>query len=360
MTYKGDKYGKKRLSQFELLRIIAMFLIVLGHSNIHGVLVNSNSTLLKYPLSTGVSLLMVDGTIGIYIFVLITGYFMINSSISFKKIIKLWLPIFFWSLLLYLLFNFRHISIKPLIQSMFPIIFNQYWFMTVYIFMYCLIPFLNIIVNSLDSKEKKAYFLALGLLIVLANCSFLFGTAGNTGSNLLNFCFMYCVGGMIHKEKILHNKELIQKLKKSFFIILILVLILIPILVFLASQTQKILFIHFAQAIMFSNFSWFVLFFATEIFILIGSQQIKYNLLLNKIASLTFGIYLISDNTYVRSWLWTKMLHLNFSLSRSPLIIVSYTILITIIVFIICGLIEFIQKLFIDRLINTIDQKIKI
>lgn len=346
--------AKKRLSQFELLRIIAMFLIILGHSNIHGVLANSNSTLLKYPLSTDVSLLMVDGTIGVYIFVLITGYFMINSSISFKKIIKLWLPIFFWSLLLYLLFNFHHISVKPLIQSIFPIIFNQYWFMTVYIFMYCLIPFLNKIVTSLNTDKSKIYFLILGLLINLANCPFLFGPVGNTGSNLLNFCFIYCIGGIIRKENILHCKEKTHKLNKLSFNMLLLFIIITTVLVFLASSTQKILFINLAKAIIFSNFSWLVLFLATGIFIWIGSKHIRYNPLLNKIASLTFGIYLMSDNTYVRSWLWLSTLHFNNLLFKSPISIIWHTILITIIIFIVCGIIEFMRKSCMDALLSKI------
>lgn len=191
---RENKY-KKRKSQFELLRIIAMFLIVLSHANIHGVLENGNSTLLKYPFSTAVSLLMVNGVIGVYIFVLITGYFMINSKISYQKIIKLWLPIVFWSLILYLTFNWRQIQVIPLIKSIFPVIFNQYWFMTVYFLMYCLIPILNKVVVTCITSRNKYYFLILGEMLILTSCPWIFGKPGIAGSNLINFCVVYCFGG---------------------------------------------------------------------------------------------------------------------------------------------------------------------
>lgn len=77
---------------------------------------------------------------------------MINSKITLKKIIKLWLPIFFWSLILYLIMGkvtSNPFTIKSLIKSIFPIVFAQYWFMTAYFFMYLLIPILNIIVKNI-------------------------------------------------------------------------------------------------------------------------------------------------------------------------------------------------------------------
>lgn len=131
---------KKRVSKFELLRIIAMYLIVLHHSIVHGVLNVEINSELKYPSATILATILgTGGKIGVFVFVLITGYFMINSKISLGKVIKLWLPIFFWSIILFgtlNLFYLHSFSVNNLIKSIFPILFNQYWFMTVYFFMY--------------------------------------------------------------------------------------------------------------------------------------------------------------------------------------------------------------------------------
>lgn len=48
---------KKRQSNFELLRIIAMFFIVIHHSLVHGILTSSYSTILAKSNPLSVSLL---------------------------------------------------------------------------------------------------------------------------------------------------------------------------------------------------------------------------------------------------------------------------------------------------------------
>lgn len=96
---------------------------------------------------------------------------MINSKISLGKVIKLWLPIFFWSIILFgtlNLFYLHSFSVNNLIKSIFPILFNQYWFMTVYFFMYCMVPLLNIVVNSLDNLKKDIVFYCTWYI----NCNF--------------------------------------------------------------------------------------------------------------------------------------------------------------------------------------------
>ncbi|MBT8990358.1 hypothetical protein BTH78_08545 [Lactobacillus delbrueckii subsp. bulgaricus] len=68
---------------------------------------------------------------------MITGYFMVNSKILVRKIIKLWLPIFFWSVMITLSFEVatHDFSVWKTIKSVFPILFSQYYSMTVYFFL---------------------------------------------------------------------------------------------------------------------------------------------------------------------------------------------------------------------------------
>lgn len=86
----------KRVSKFELMRIIAMYLIVLHHAILHGVLKLPLTTQIKYPVGTTIgTILEMGGEAGVFLFVLITGFFMSLSKISLKKIFKTWLPVFF-------------------------------------------------------------------------------------------------------------------------------------------------------------------------------------------------------------------------------------------------------------------------
>lgn len=84
---------KLRESNLELFRIVAMFLIVAHHY-----VVNSGLfpvILENFPSSKSVFLLLFGwaGKTGINCFVLITGFFMCTSQISFRKFLKLFLAV---------------------------------------------------------------------------------------------------------------------------------------------------------------------------------------------------------------------------------------------------------------------------
>lgn len=175
-----------------------MFLIVLHHSMYHGSLTVSNATILAKGDLFTVSFLnsiAFGGKMGVYIFVLITGYFMIYSNISIKKIIKLWLPIFFWSILLTgVIGSITHrIAIGNIVRSFFPIVFNQYWFMTTFVFMYLLIPIMNSALNHMDMKFE-ILLIIMGLLIIFPGSHF-YGT--DVDIWLVKFCIAYCLGGLL-------------------------------------------------------------------------------------------------------------------------------------------------------------------
>lgn len=52
---------KKRDTRFELLRIIAMFMIVLHHSIVHGVFMVEPEKLAQYPINTAVLSILESG-----------------------------------------------------------------------------------------------------------------------------------------------------------------------------------------------------------------------------------------------------------------------------------------------------------
>lgn len=357
--------SKKRISKFELLRIIAMFLIVLHHSIVHGIFAVNISTKLNYPINTTVSAILgMGGRIGVYLFVLITGYFMINSHITLAKIIKLWMPIFFWSIMLYLTFDVimnHELSIKSVITSFFPIVFNQYWFMTVYIFMYSSIPFLNILVNNLKNKKERIYFLFLGFIIIFTQISNdLFGGVGAIGSNLFTFSFMYCVGALIKKDNLLENNLFCRKNGVYTITIWVLNILIILTLVLLGNVLNNAKLIELAQEFAFTPATLLILFEAIGLFVWIGSKNINYHFLINKVGSVTFGIYLISDNSYVRNWLWNTVLHMNIMIKQNPILIIVYTITTSLLVFIVCGCLEYLRKIIFGKLESKISNNLEL
>ena len=120
-----------RQSNFELLRIFAMIMIIAHHFAVHGGLEYSSNTTLgaiyMWFLHSG-------GKIGVNIYFLISGYFLISEKrFKTEKIIKIWLQVFFYSVLFYgimsiykltITHNFSF-SIRELLSALFPISFEQ-------------------------------------------------------------------------------------------------------------------------------------------------------------------------------------------------------------------------------------------
>ena len=106
--------GKERSSNLELYRIICMMLIVAHHCVVNSGLISTDPDTLKgcgplfeNPFCANSLILWTIGMwgkTGINCFLMITGYFMCNSSISMKKFIKLMSWIYFYSIIIYVIF----------------------------------------------------------------------------------------------------------------------------------------------------------------------------------------------------------------------------------------------------------------
>ena len=96
---------KERNSSFELLRIIAMIFIIFHHFSVHG-----GFAFLPNDLSLNrvwIDFISMFGKVGVNLFVLISGYFLITKDgplFDIKRLLKLWLPMILYSLIIYFLF----------------------------------------------------------------------------------------------------------------------------------------------------------------------------------------------------------------------------------------------------------------
>lgn len=117
-------HQKLRNSNLELYRIIVMLLIVAHHYIVNSGLIEKISQSPFDANTVSMALLGSWGKTGINCFVLITGYFMCKSRFTLKKLIKLYLQITFYSLIIYGIFCISgHETFTPLkaIGTLFPI-----------------------------------------------------------------------------------------------------------------------------------------------------------------------------------------------------------------------------------------------
>lgn len=202
-----------RNPQIDLLRVLAMLMIVCGHFVYHGV--HHISVSEAAPVSFSPSLagrlnfiflqfLGYSCNIATNIFFLITGYFLVKPrtlSYAVNKSYKQWKIIVFYSLSIYVVLcasGFSVFSLRHAIEQLTPIYSRNYWFMSTYIVLLLLSPFVS---KSLDVLSKKEYqgLLFVLLLINFAEGKFGYGSIFSGGMSLVFALSLFCLGGYIKK-----------------------------------------------------------------------------------------------------------------------------------------------------------------
>ncbi len=340
----------ERNSNIELLRIISIILITVSHYTVHNS-INNNT------LPMGFNRLLLEnttlGNIGVIIFILISGYYMISIEKPFnlKKFLILYFQVFFYSAFFYLIFILlgrENFSIKGSLHNLLPISHNAYWFMTVYFIIYIFSFYINKFINSLNRKQHY-YFILMCLII------FILGTITNTlyyFNELVQLIVFYSIGAYFKKypDNKLNNKNLNIRL----LILSVIFLILSTIGIYLLASkydVYKEYSLHFYNRT--SILSIIVAIAMFNIFILKKKKSNKY---INFISKYVLGVYLISDNNYVRKIIWTELLNVpKYVFSHYLIIHMFFSI---IIVFIVCITFDFIRKNTIERLYMPIIKKI--
>lgn len=302
---------KVRDSRYELWRIISMFLIVLSHFSLFG---NSNVTNFKTTFFEPY------GEIGADIFVMISGYFLSISKQSFPKvkfrIAKLWIRtvVYSWIVLfLFLTFHISQITKKTFLQSALPVIFNQYWFITSFIFLMILTPVINLVIRKTNRKRLLIIviiFLFFSGVQPLYSAFSPFGSFLNVG--IMVTCYM--TAAYIRKYEIQVN---------SLLLVLISVTILIVNYVILN-------FFHFTMI----NYGICPFIISACLFILITRTKPFHNPVINWAAKSVICTYLMTTHILVTSILWSKWI--NTSQFSNPVLagplIVFIVLLVTILI----------------------------
>lgn len=139
---------RSRQSNFELLRIVCMAMIIVSHYCCHGgILVQGNATNIFLA-----QLLRLGGKLGVTGFILITGYFMCEKQFKISSGFKVAFQTMFYSIavLAVCLFLKQPVGVRTIISQVFSPIYSVYWFVTAYIGLYMFIPFLNVIIRKIN------------------------------------------------------------------------------------------------------------------------------------------------------------------------------------------------------------------
>ncbi|MGX4686646.1 acyltransferase [Vagococcus sp. JNUCC 83] len=304
---------KQRFSNFELLRIIAIFMIVIHHFAIWTPWdFESHSQLYRLLIT----FLMIGGKLGVNVFVMITGYFMIQSNIKIKSIIKLIVQVTVFSIVLYVvtvLFHIQGTTLKwtDLVNSMLPILFNRYWFITAYFQLYLLIPLINKGFNQLNQKAFSRFLVLF--FIVFSVWPMLYFEAGTTSSHLSWFIFMYALGAYFKLFQNQFDKKAITYFIKMIISVIITMLCTWVLIIILSKPTNtgyyfvKEFMGWYTNIFVTRDYSPFILIISIFLFLTFMKLNIKNNRVINYIASMILGVYLFQSTPVISGWLWKEV-----------------------------------------------------
>ena len=189
------RVNEERNSAFELLRLVAQYMIVVYHIILFWYLKNEASLTPEIHKAICIPL-----HIGVILYVLISGYFGIRFSL--KGVIKIIANLFLYGFIFTVI---GHLWLGDHFgPSKFFFVSNSpFWFVNVYLMLYMLAPLLNVVINRLSNNNR------LLLLLLLLWASGYVGLLGfddslHAGKNLLNFILVYLIGNTlsIHKERL--------------------------------------------------------------------------------------------------------------------------------------------------------------
>ena len=338
-----QKQVNARNSAMELLRIVSMIMIVFHHFAVHGGF--------KFGTSFSIThfwynLIVMGGKIGVNIFVLISGYYLIDNNkklFDVTKIIKFIGQTWFYSVGIYaigILTGIVDFNIKGAIKTLFPIIFSRYWFASTYFVLYLLHPFLNKLLRSID---KSLYQKLLLLLVVCWSIIPTFTSSSFQSNSLLWFVTLYTIAGYIKLYGL--NKKFSTKHYSLFFLAL-LILTYSSSVVIMALGNKWDFFVEYIT-FFYGQEKLTTLLISLSLFMCFATLKMNYHRSINTWASASFGVYLIHDNYIIRKLLW-KDLFKNAQYQES-LFLIPYTIIVVIAVYIVCSLLELLRINIIEK-----------
>ena len=312
--------NKVRSSNFELLRILALLMIILDHIVVHcmnGQLVGSQTILNQPMFFKRMQLLnfaMTFGYIGNNIFVLISGYFLISKmdkSNILKTAGKLLSQQGFAATVLVLMTACIQIIKKNSISWLLNIeLFNNMaWFVGFY-FMIIVIAylFLNRFLEKLDMKEYLIFLAVLFMFIEMGWTGEMIESIATGLRLLLNGVFLFALGGFIHRFEPLRNIKV-----HIFFIVLFLSYGLIyisnynttnvNIANYIATGSQGV----FRQSIAtYADYHIGIELISISLFAIFMRLHIGGSKVINFFGAATFMVYLTHDNTFFYA-IWGRL-----------------------------------------------------
>lgn len=359
MKEKSRNIGLDILRIFSMMGIVGLHVIGRG-----GILANVKINTLNYAVAYFFEILLFAS---VDIFAMLSGYLYCDKpNIKTKSILDLILSTVVYCFVItgvfyaFDLYNARSSTIS-LVESLFPMLQSAYWYITSYILVFLMIPYMNKFLDAISRETLKKMIIVLFVLFCIIS---IFGVRDyfkiENGYSPFWLIYCYFIGAYIKKY------FSCKKIKTSNLIAIIIVNVFIILLwnIVVGNLTIKLFGgARYNELLMRYN-SPFVVVNAICMFLLLEKVTIKSNRvakLIIAISSTTFGVYIIHCHVLIFSNV-LKNAFQSFAESNTIYLIGSI-ILGTLGIFCITASIEYIRKkifkwLHVDKLVEMAGNKL--
>lgn len=164
--------GRQRIAGLDILRCIAMMMVVVLHFLGKGELLGDVDAAEMGAVGMAAWVLEAFCIVAVNVYMLLSGYFLSDSSFKVSRLLALYLQIWCYSVgvgvaaALFGIIPAAEVDTHYFLSLLFPVSMGHYWFMTAYVFLCLLLPLIGI---ALKTMTKRQLNLVLTLLL-LAFC----------------------------------------------------------------------------------------------------------------------------------------------------------------------------------------------
>jgi len=346
----------KRQSNIELLRIITICGVIVLHYN--NVTIGGGMAYAK-----GVNLYILYCLESLFacavdLFVLISGYFMCTKQKrALSKPFELIVQVILFNEFFYvfsLLVHHEHADIKHILGRLIP----ANWFVILYITLYFISPFLNVVIQKVEENGIFKKFVVTLLLLFSVYPTFVdvlgefthkeyigLSSVGMYGSqwgySIINFSLMYIIGAYLRMYPDKNN--IAKNIARIYFGVVVLTI--------WAFVNNKTGFATERSAWEYCN--PLVIFMAVEIFRTFSQIEMGNRKGINKMAGASFTVYLLHNR-------FLKFLQIPYFVSKSFLLMILHIIISVMLIYIICTIIDICYSRTILWMLRAIWKKIPI
>lgn len=280
----------ERNSNIELLRIIAMLLILLVHANYTSIGWVSIADIEQDFMSSFVKAFSEQlCVVAVNVFILISGWFGIRANL--KGGVSLLYQVFFFHLLAIIVFLL--LGLPFTLRDLLKVFYfgTAYWFVSSYLVLYAIAPILNAFT---ENASLKTFFTVLTTFFLL---EFFLGWLGNPvgfsyGTSTMSFIGLYLLGRFLSKYPVKIKKFSVKKDLTLYF---------------LFSLTPVLILFLFKRGFMETAYSSPFVVLASTFFFLAFTKKQFSNKTINYIGCSSFSIYLIHCHPFVNPYYLSLM-----------------------------------------------------